>query len=62
MTALGSSKSELNALDRGIFAVIQSWKGIAQEKWQKEYIERFFKPAHQKKLKKMIANGAEILI
>lgn len=62
MTALGSSKSELNALDRGIFAVIQSWTGITQEKWQKEYIERFFKPAHQKKLKKMIADGAEILI
>ena len=62
MTALGSSKSELNALDRGIFAVIQSWKGITKEKWQKEYIERFFKPAHQKKLKKMIAQGVEIII
>ena len=62
MTPLGTADDELNALDRGIFAVIQSWKGRDRSDWIGEYIERFFKPAHQRKLKKMIADGADILI
>ena len=52
MTALGSSKSELNALDRGIFAVIQAWKGRHRSDWIDEYLERFFSLVDQKKHKK----------
>ena len=57
MTVLGSSKSELNALDKGIFMVIQSWKGISPSKWHDEYLERFFEPSTHKEMRKKLAEG-----
>ena len=62
MTALQKSDTSANTLDRVLYSVIQSWKGLEQPDYIDEYLERFFKPADQKKYKKMIAQGAEIVI